>query len=492
MENKSNVQKMATRIKDKVKSRRKCKIPDDIKLTKYLVAVTIIVALTALLMIILFGISVNQKHILVPTTTSVTTTKGGNLTDLSIGQYCLYNNQCPQNAFCSGTCQCPLHYYYNTTIGVCIIRKTNAIACTADFECNINVGLRCSTTCECDSTRYFNSTFINGGGFPNGRCQNKKGFGMSCPASNEGTTGINYANYFGSQIRRCWCESGWDWYLNLNSGKCWYNYRMYEVPCFSNAECHQAYGMCMDKYNDGNKKCENIPTIQWYQTVRGKQDYGNTGCSSNAYVCNEWKNLKCRTNNNVATCLCFDENYYYNNTMCVFGRRYGSTCSSSAQCTPTTAALTCDLPYTGAIYTVCRCAIGTSYYDISTKTCLALKALNSTCRDSSECSGGATNSMFCGEWAGGSIQVCFCTDAYYPSGSTCVAKLVYNDVCSSSNQCLSHLNQTCLANNNKCGCASGKYFSSSDTTCKQLKYYRDSCSSGNECWSGTCTLSLCT
>jgi hypothetical protein len=277
----------------------------------------------------------------------------------------------------------------------------------------------------------------------------------------------------------CWCDQTKNYYHSLTDGNCRADFKQLEI-CSSNIECLFEYSLCMDIYGEGVKRCVPLPNAQLYKGYRRKLSYGYTGCSETTFRCNEWDNLICqRSGSSSSTCQCLDDSYYYNSTKCIIGKIYGDHCSSSAQCTPTTAALTCDLPYTGAIYT-------------ATKTCLALKALNSTCRDSSECSGGAANTMFCGEWEGGSIQVCLCTDAYYPSGTTCVAKLVYNDVCSSSNQCLSHLNQTCLANNNKCGCASGKYFSSSDTTCKQLKYYRDSCSSGNECWSGTCTLSLCT
>ena len=174
--------------------------------TKVLFAVSIISFLFAIISAIIFGLSIQNKELFQTTTTTTTTTttsSNSNSTGgLSIGQSCLYSNQCPQYAFCSGTCQCPVHYYFNGTAGACNLRKTNGVTCSSDYECNTIVGLVCSTTCQCDSMHYWNSSYVLGGGLPNGRCQNKKTYGMYCPNYNEGVSGIYYGTFFNSQITR--------------------------------------------------------------------------------------------------------------------------------------------------------------------------------------------------------------------------------------------------------------------------------------------------
>ena len=290
----------------------------------------------------------------------------------------------------------------------------------------------------------------------------------------------------------------------MKYGTCFYQANQnYQEECFHSWECMYAYNFCMDEYNDGHKRCTVIPTIFFYQGVRWKLTYTNTGCQNYAdtiltrYQCNQWGNLICVDTANYGTCLCIDQYYYWNNTnnyglgqgMCVRGSYYGQTCTSATQCVPTSAGMTCAYPYVGATNTICMCTSGSKYYDLSTQTCLSLKGLNSTCRDNSECSGASTGSMYCGMYFGGGQKVCQCTDAYYTSALSCVAKLAYNVACTSNNQCFGYLNQTCVSN--KCGCAAGLYFSSIGSSCQSKKYSRDPCTTGTECWSGTCNSSLC-
>ena len=192
--------------KSKQKKIKCCKFSDSIKITKFLIGLIIGLSILGLILCIILGLSIQNKQLFQTTTTTTTTTttsSNSNSTGgLSIGQSCLYSNQCPQYAFCSGTCQCPVHYYFNGTAGACNLRKTNGVACSNTFECNTIVGLVCSTTCQCDSMHYWNSTYVLGGGLPNGRCQNRKTHGMYCPNYNEGVSGIYYVTWFNSQITR--------------------------------------------------------------------------------------------------------------------------------------------------------------------------------------------------------------------------------------------------------------------------------------------------
>lgn len=168
-----------------------------------LIIFTVIASVAAFALVITLGVVATQRSNYIPTPAITTTTKDPNVTYFAIGQYCLYNNQCPEKAICSGTCQCPVHFYYNSSRGNCTLRKSNGVACSNDFECNNKLGLRCiSGTCQCETVRNFwNSTYNTAGMV--GRCQKKKTHGMQCSGS-DGASGINYwgSGNWGSQVTR--------------------------------------------------------------------------------------------------------------------------------------------------------------------------------------------------------------------------------------------------------------------------------------------------
>lgn len=288
---------------------------------------------------------------------------------------------------------------------------------------------------------------------------------------------------------RCACNWGASYSLHIARGYCETAIGLNNNVCLSNEECYLPYFICMDLSGDGIKQCTSIPIIYYYIGIRYKQDINGTNCSNSQYLCNQWKNLVCRYPGN--TCQCFDEFYYYNGTMCVNGQLYGQTCTSSSVCVPSSAGFVCSLPYVGASFSVCRCSYGTQYFDTNTRLCTPLKSYNASCRDSSECSGCTSGSIYCGYGEGGSIPRCLCTDNYYSNGSTCVPRISFNGTCTSTYQCYTYLNLVCL-NTNRCGCSSGLYFNSTYSSCQQLKYSGDPCVLGIECWSGTCSsASIC-
>lgn len=146
---------------------------------KICIPLTLVLIIAGIILTILAFIAAYNKNLLVPSTT----VSPANNSKLVVGQTCQYSNQCQEKAFCNGTCQCPVHYY-QITIGNCTLRKTYAAACSKDYECNHNVGLKCLTgTCQCDSPRFWNSTYVVGTGIPNGRCQNRKVYGATCTGS---------------------------------------------------------------------------------------------------------------------------------------------------------------------------------------------------------------------------------------------------------------------------------------------------------------------
>ena len=74
-------------------------------------------AITGLLMT---GLLIFQNHLFYPATSYTTTTKVSNAVTLNVGQLCQWNNQCPPNAYCLGTCQCSDNYFFDSTSGLCV------------------------------------------------------------------------------------------------------------------------------------------------------------------------------------------------------------------------------------------------------------------------------------------------------------------------------------------------------------------------------------
>jgi hypothetical protein len=74
-------------------------------------------AITGLLMT---GLLIFQSQLFYPATSYTTTTKFINSVTLNVGQLCQWNNQCPPNAYCLGTCQCSDNYFFDSTSGLCV------------------------------------------------------------------------------------------------------------------------------------------------------------------------------------------------------------------------------------------------------------------------------------------------------------------------------------------------------------------------------------
>ena len=260
------VNKTAKKFKDNIKDRTKKLKCDRVLLAKLFIASTVILTISGIILSILLSLSVQNKLIQTTTTTTTTLSSSNNSTGgVTIGESCVYSNQCPQYAFCEGTCKCPLHYYFNGTVGKCNIRKTYGVSCSSNYECNTIVGLICSTTCQCDSVHYWNSTYVLGGGLPNGRCQNVKTHGQACNSwaeASSGTTGLTYGSPWSTQISRCYCQQS-GWYLNHKYGTCYYYQTNMGYSCLHSSECEQGNTVCMSANLDGNKRC--VPQPNRYE-----------------------------------------------------------------------------------------------------------------------------------------------------------------------------------------------------------------------------------
>ena len=151
--------------------------------------------------------------------------------------------------------------------------------------------------------------------------------------------------------------------------------------------------------------------------------------------------------------------------------------------------MTCSAPYSGAGYTVCRCA-SNQYYDQYQEKCQTLKTYLQVCRDSTECADAYTNTGYCGFIPGGSKPVCNCIYNYYAqNGLSCQTSIVYNFGCNSSfpnYQC--EYNLECVGST--CTCGSIRY-PNSNGFCLYKGYQGDLCTTGSGCWSGTCTSGQC-
>ena len=265
---------------------------------------------------------------------------------INIGQICSYSNQCPENAYCQGTCQCPDNYYVDLTAGTCTASQgyQAAAGCTYTYQCNKIQRLSCiSSKCDCEPvSMYWDSTFSNGGGAITGRCANKKGVGKASTATTQGISGVALGIAGGSfiTVAVCYCDYTKGYKLNFDTGLCDAEY--YEHYCHSSLECRVDGSFCMAIYSDSIKRCIAFPTKFWLNvayTVKGV--YGGTCNSFNP--CNEFQNLICskyyQNSASTGTCRCFNKYYYSNTTMCVYGTRYGETCTSVSSCVPGTAGM---------------------------------------------------------------------------------------------------------------------------------------------------------
>ena len=470
------------------------KTKNNIFARSFIVFVSVAGVLTVTTFSLSFVLSYNKEAI-IPTSSTSATTKLPNVTQFAIGQLCQYNNQCPDKAFCSGTCKCPKNFYYNETSGICIIRKTFNAVCNQNYECNIVVGLSCqSSRCLCGRTQFWNTTYYSGlgMGIQLGKCQKQKTQGMPCVSwpwsvTTEMVHGTLCRYENGAQVNRAQCGFAWwwqtEWYHDWALGTCTFPYKTNQQACNHPNECSSYnYNLCY-KAADGVRRTFTIPTIFWRSGYHWKRNFGSSCSFYNSDFCNEWRNLACSN----SICQCYDKYYYYNSTMCVYGNRYGESCTATAQCTPTTASMLCDVPFTGAIFKVCRCSTS-QYYDSGSEKCVALRNLNESCKDSSECVGNSNHTMFCGVQPGASQKRCMCSDGFYGVNATCLSKASYNAACGNTYECYDSFYQTCSTN---CVCATGMYYDSNDNFCKYQLYTGDSCTAHGQCWSGTCSSFKC-
>ena len=76
--------------------------------------------LSAIIGLLMTGLLIFQHQLFYPATSVTTTTKVSGSVTLNVGQLCQWNNQCPPNAYCLGTCQCSDNYFYDPTSGLCV------------------------------------------------------------------------------------------------------------------------------------------------------------------------------------------------------------------------------------------------------------------------------------------------------------------------------------------------------------------------------------
>lgn len=112
----SKIAKLANRNKN---------IKNCLKITAIVAA--IVFGLTAIIGLLMTGLLVFQHHLFYPRVAYTTTTKISQSVTLNIGQLCQWNNQCPANAYCLGTCHCSDNSYFDTTTGTCITSKFNNV-----------------------------------------------------------------------------------------------------------------------------------------------------------------------------------------------------------------------------------------------------------------------------------------------------------------------------------------------------------------------------
>jgi hypothetical protein len=458
---------------------------DNYKFVKIFLLVSTLLSITSIASIAFSFLFTYKPDAFTSTTTASPT--ANTYTSVKIGAKCSYNYECPEKAFCYGTCMCPDTYYFNSINGKCVLRKSESSPCNNDYECNLNVGLKCiSTTCQCNTKyQFWNSTFYTLLGFPTGgRCQNKKVFGMQCTNSGDTISGMNCWSNFGSSVSRafCCCSN----YYSLENANCDAFKRNNDLCTHPSEATYGSNNLCYKSPTDNVRRTFPVPTMAWTSSYYYTKNTGfNTGCSA-TYKCNDWAELICINN----VCSCYDKYYYHNGTKCNYGKRLGEKCSTNSECVPTSAGMQCSSPFTGSTINVCRCTTS-QYFDYTTEKCESIKYYSDICRDSSECYSTSTYSMYCGMQSGSGFSRCLCPDGFYNWGTTCIAKRPFGGLCSSVRQCLEHLNQTCDTAAGSCDCSSDMYYNSIDLSCNYKKYDGETCSANSECWSASCSSSKC-
>lgn len=194
-----------------------------------------------------------QRDLFYPTTVAYTTTKANVLGYFGVGQLCQWNNQCPPNAYCSTTCQCPAHYYMDPATGACTVTQSNGGACTYDYQCNKIQKLSCySGTCACETvTMYWDSPYSSGGGAIVGHCIKRKPHGTPATLVSQCVAGavLSTTSFpFGTTVTRCYCDFTNGYFPNMLDGRCVY----YGLPtnkeitnkktCTTGMQCDPYYG----------------------------------------------------------------------------------------------------------------------------------------------------------------------------------------------------------------------------------------------------------
>ncbi|CAF3008844.1 unnamed protein product [Rotaria socialis] len=118
----------------------------------------------------------------------------------------------------SGICQCdPYNYWDNVTTSWCQKKKTYAVSCQYDFQCNTTVNLSCpanSTGCNCYSTSYAYMCDCQAGSFWDGqRCTGQHSFNGTCPG--QYACSSNLVCYLG----HCICPGNMAW-GNVTANTC--------------------------------------------------------------------------------------------------------------------------------------------------------------------------------------------------------------------------------------------------------------------------------
>ena len=139
--------------------------------------VGVFLGLSAIVGLLMTGLLIFQNHLFYGSVSYTTTTKTSGLTTLNVGQLCQWNNQCPTNAYCLGTCQCSDTTYFDSSSGACVTAGTIGSGCTYDYHCNRVQRLSCvGGFCSCENVNMiWNNAYSGGGGIISGRCQLRSG-----------------------------------------------------------------------------------------------------------------------------------------------------------------------------------------------------------------------------------------------------------------------------------------------------------------------------
>ncbi|XP_052772075.1 uncharacterized protein LOC128211383 isoform X2 [Mya arenaria] len=438
------------------------------------------------------------------------------------GNSCSNTVQClVNNAVCdeSSLCTCVITDYLEGND--CFPKKANGESCNLRVECSVTNAECIDSLCGCSATHYISAD--------GNTCILKKAYGLNCDTAEQcatenaacsGTCTCNDDSFHDTSDGADVCTQKLDYEATgcTEASQCKTGNAVCDSStCMCTSNNYYQPDECLLKRGD-NEACDNAA-----QCLRGNSECDQVcGCPGNMYmddstsppqcsnklayeaVCTS--EVQCITSaalcvamETASQCMC-SANYFHDSTndKCTFKVLFGEQCSQAADCV--TPGAMCE----GTPTTVCTCAEGFYYDDVSCRekkangvvcgTVGECSVTNSVCSSTCQCPEGTflngsqcSNKLMNGEACTDTLQcrvqsadcdgTCQCDALRYLDGDACLLLKAHSEFCESAEQC-----STGACDNHQCSCLDGQYYSTAEGACKDKIGYNINCNNeAGEC-----------